>query len=484
MVQEVFVLPVSFAQQRLWFLDQMQPGSSLFNLPLSIRINGALNVEALQQTLNEIISRHETLRTTFASVDEEPVQVISPTASLRLRIVDLGHLPEDEREAEAQRLVGEESRLPFDLAAGPLLRASLMRLSDQEHVLIMTMHHIISDGWSGGVLFREMGTLYDALAAGKPSPLAELPIQYADYAVWQRAWLAGEVLERQLAYWRERLAGAPAVLELPTDRPRPVVQSVRGAHHSTVLSPRVGQALRALSLREGATLFMTMLAAFQTLLRHYSGQEDIVLGSDVAGRAQAETEGLIGLFANHLVLRADLSGDPTFRELLARVRAVALEAYANQDIPFEKLVEALRPKRSLSYTPIFQVLFTLQNKSEQLQQPAGLTLSPVTIHSGTAKYDLTMFIDETEQSLIGTMEYSADLFDASTITRMASHFETLLGGIVARPDARLNALCEMLVENEKKQRIVEKKEREESNLRKFKSIKPKAVSVPHGKTTA
>jgi len=484
MVKEVFVFPASFAQQRLWFLDQLEPGSSLYNHLSAIRLKGALSVEVLQRALNEIVARHETLRTTFATVDEEPVQIITPALSAPLSVIDLNEVPETEREAEAQRLVREEAQRPFDLAQGPLVRASLLRLGDEEYILLLAMHHIVSDGWSAGVLFREIAVLYEAFSTGKLSPLSELPIQYADYAVWQREWLQGEVLEKQLSYWRGQLTGAPPVLELPTDRSRPAAQSFRGACHSMVFSQSLTQALKGLSLREGVTPFMTLLAAFQTLLLRYTGQEDIVVGTDVAGRTQAETEGLIGLFVNHLVLRTDLSGDPPFRELLRRVREVTLGAYEHQDIPFEKLVEALKPKRNLSHTPLFQVLFTHLNTRLQLPQLPGLTLLPMKINSTRAKYDLTLFIDETEQSLIGTMEYSTDLFDASTITRMASHFETLLGGVVARPDARLSELCEMLVENEKQQRIVENKAREESNFRKFKSIKPKAVNVPHGKTTA
>jgi len=484
MVIEVFVFPTSFAQQRLWFLDQLEPGSPLYNHPTAIRLIGALSVDALQQTLNDIVARHETLRTTFATVDEQPVQIITPTLSVPLPLIDLGELPETEREAEAQRRVREEAQRPFDLAQGPLLQASLLRLGIEEHILLLAMHHIVSDGWSAGILFQEIAALYEAFSAGKPSPLPELPVQYADYSVWQREWMQGEVLEKHLSYWREQLTGAPPVLELPPDRPRPAAQSFHGACQSIVFSQSLTQELKSLSLREGVTLFMTLLAAFQTLLLRYTGQEDVVVGTDVAGRTQAETEKLIGLFVNHLVLRTDLSGNPSFRELLQRVREVALGAYSHQDVPFEKLVEALRPKRSLSHTPLFQVLFTLMNTPPQSPQLPGLTLIPVTIKNSMAKYDLTMFMGKNERNLTGTFEYNADLFDAATITRMASHFETLLESIAARPDARLSELCETLIEDEKKQRIVEKKEREESNFRKFKNIKPKVVNVPQGKATA
>ncbi len=483
MEDEVFVFPVSFAQQRLWFLDQLEPGSSLYNLPFAIRIDGALSVEAMQQTLHEIVARHETLRTTFATMDEQAAQVITPTLSVALPVVDLRHWPEDDREAEAHRLVTEESERPFDLARGPLFRTRLLRLRDEEHILILAMHHIISDGWSGGVLFREITALYEAFSAGKPSPLLELPIQYADYAVWQREWLQGDVLEGHLAYWKQQLAGAPAVLELPTDRPRPAVQSFRGARQSVVLSQRLTQALKSLSLRAGSTMFMTLLAAFQTLLFCYIGREDIVVGTDVAGRTLAETESLIGFFVNLLVLRTNFSGNPGFQELLGRVKEAALGAYAHQDVPFEKVVEAVKPKRSLSHTPLFQVMFTLQNAPQEMPQLPGLTLTPLRIGGRTTKFDLTLFINEAEQSLIGTLEYNADLFDDSTITRMASHFETLLQRIAAQPNVHLNELCETLVEAEKKQRIVEKRARAESNLKKFKNIKPKVMYVPRGEAT-
>ncbi|MBA3246893.1 MAG: hypothetical protein H0T63_02280 [Pyrinomonadaceae bacterium] len=484
MAQEVFVFPPSFAQQRLWFLDQLGPASPLYNHPSAIRLNGVLSVEALHQTLNGIVARHEILRTTFATVDEQPVQIITPTLGVPLPVIDLSELPETEREAEAQRLVREEAQRPFDLAQGPLLRTSLLRLGSEEHILLLALHHIISDGWSTGVFFQEIAALYEAFSTGKPSPLPALPIQYADYAVWQREWLQGEVLEKHLSYWREHLVGAPAVLELPVDRPRPAAQGFRGACQSIALSQSLTQALKSLSLREGVTLFMTLLAAFQTLLLRYTGQKDIVVGTDVAGRTQAETEKLIGLFVNHLVLRTDLSGDPSFRELLRRVREVALGAYAHQDVPFEKLVEALNPKRSLSHTPLFQVLFTLMNAPLPSPRLPGLTLLPVTINNSMAKYDLTLFMDEAEQSLTGTFEYNADLFAAPTVAKMAGHFATLLESVVARPDARLSELCETLTEDEKRRRIVEKKEREESNFRKFKNIKPKAVNVPQGKATA
>ncbi len=340
-----------------------------------MRLTGRLNVEALRQALNAIVARHESLRTTFPSVKGRPVQVIAPSLIVVLPIIDLSGFPEIKREAEALRLVAHEAQRTFDLSRGPLMRARLLRLSEEEHIVLLTMHHIVSDAWSMGVLFRELGELYGAFSAERESPLAELPIQYADYAVWQRAWLQGERLEEQLSYWKEQLAGAPAVLELPTDKPRPAVQSFRGARQFSALSKNLSQALNELSRRDGATLFMMLLAAFQALLMRYSGQEDISVGTDVANRNRAETEGLIGFFLNHLVLRTDLSGNPTFRELLGRVREVALEAYAHQDVSFHKLVEALKPERSQSHTPLFQILFVLQNAPTVPLRLTGLTLS-------------------------------------------------------------------------------------------------------------
>ncbi len=382
--------PLSFAQQRLWFLDQLEPGSPLYNVPQAIRMSGALNPQALQKSLETIVARHESLRTTFMMVDGSPVQVVAPNLKMALPVTDLSGLPEDEREAESRRLSTEEARQPFDLEHGPLIRAGLLRLQAEEHVLLLNMHHIISDGWSTGVFVRELRALYEAFSQDKPSPLPELPIQYADFAVWQREWLAGEVLERQLSYWKGQLTGAPAVIDLPTDRPRPAVQSYRGAHQSMRLSRELTEKLKELSQREGATLFMTLLAAFQTLLMRYTSQEDIVIGSPIAGRNRAETENLIGFFINTLVLRTDLSGDPTFRELLGRVKELTFGAYEHQDVPFEKLVEELQPERSLSRNPLFQVMFTLLNAPGQSLELPGLTLRPLPADSGTSQFDVAL----------------------------------------------------------------------------------------------
>jgi hypothetical protein len=431
---------LSFAQQRLWFLDQLEPRGSAYILPGVLRLTGSLNIAALEQSFTEVVRRHETLRTSFAVIDGTPVQIISESWSMSLPLLDLSDLPESEREVEATRLTREEAQRPFDLSSGPLLRVMLLKLSSEEHLLLFTMHHIISDGWSTGVLIREVTALYEAFSRGEPSPLEELMIQYADYAVWQREWLRGEVLEQQLSYWREQLRDAPTVLELPTDRARPAVQSFRGAHHSFDFSKALTEQLKTLTQREGVTLFMTLLAAFQVLLYRYTHQSDIVLGSPIANRTHAETEALIGFFVNTLALRTDLSGEPTFRELLKRVREVALGAYAHQEIPFERLVEELQPERSLSHAPLFQVMLVLQNAPSTRLELAELKVEAVEAESGTAKFDLTLVLEESERGLVGGIQYNTDLFDSSTISRMVGHFEVLLAAIAEDAEQRITEL--------------------------------------------
>jgi amino acid adenylation domain-containing protein len=441
-------LPLSFAQQRLWFIDQLQPGGTSYNVPAAVRLTGDLDIAALERALSEIVRRHEVLRTTFAEAGGRPVQVINNAEPLRLSVVDLSEVDGGERETRAQELIAEEAGRPFDLSARPLLRAGLIKLDESEHVVMLTMHHIVSDGWSVGVLVREVAALYEAYTQAQESPLAELPVQYADFAVWQREWLTGEVLEAQLSYWRRQLAGAPEVLELPTDRPRPAVRTHDGRTHSFSVAPEITQALRALSRREGVTLYMTLLAAFQTLLHRYSGQEDILIGSPVAGRNRAETEHLIGFFVNTLVLRTDLSGDPSFSELLGRVREVCLGAYAHQDVPFEKLVEELRPERSLSHAPLFQVMFVLQNAPEEELRLGGLRLSTAGAHGGESKFDLTLAVTETADGLGAVLEYDSDLFDAETISRMTTHFLTLLSAAASEPTRQVSELP-LLTEDER-----------------------------------
>ncbi|HEX6289380.1 MAG TPA: amino acid adenylation domain-containing protein [Herpetosiphonaceae bacterium] len=455
--------PLSFAQQRLWFLDQLLPNTAIYNLPIALRLTGALDVAALAETLSAIVRRHQVLRTTFASQGpgsadrSEPVQVIAPPAPHPLNVVELHpegtRLPADEREAAALRLVEEELERPFDLERGPLLRTMLLRLSPTEHILLLTLHHIISDAWSMGVLVREVAALYPSYAGQAAPLLPELPIQYADYAIWQRQWLQGEQLDREIDYWRRQLAAAPSLLDLPLDRPRPAVQSYRGAVHSVRL-PDLLPDLRAVSEREGATLFMTLLASFYSLLHRYSGQTDLLVGSPIANRTRAELEGLIGFFVNTLVLRADLSGKPRFRDLLQQVRRVTLDAYAHQDVPFEKLVEVLQPERDMSHTPFFQVMFVLQNAPIDALELPGLTLSPVPFTSSSAKFDLTILLTESESELIADIEYNTDLFDAATIVRMAAHFQSLLRAIVADPDARI-AHLPLLTEAERQRMLID-----------------------------
>jgi amino acid adenylation domain-containing protein/FkbM family methyltransferase len=433
-------LPLSFAQQRLWFLDQLEPDSAAYNCPAAVRLTGALNLDVLEKTLSEVVRRHEILRTGFPAMDGQPVQVIAPAAPLKVELIDLGEMNADERETEAQRLAKEDAERPFDLAQGPLLRATLLRLSVDEHIALFTMHHIVSDAWSMGVLVLEIAALYEAYSNDRPSPLPELDIQYADYAKWQQDWLRGEVLDKQLAYWKRQLQDSPPVLELPTDRPRPVARNYQGATKSVVLPSALSESLKHLSREEGTTMFMTLLAAFQVLLARYAQKDDINTGTAIAGRNKGEIEGLIGFFINTLVMRTDLSGNPTFQELLGRVRETCLGAYAHQDLPFEKLVEELQPERSLSYTPLFQVMFILHNVPRETLQLPGLTLGSHEIESVTSKFDLTLSLAESEQGIAGTMTYNTDLFEAETIERMVIHFQTLLEGVAANRKERILSL--------------------------------------------
>ncbi|MCP4659506.1 MAG: AMP-binding protein, partial [bacterium] len=433
-------LPLSFAQQRLWFFDQYVPGSPLYNLPSAVRTSGRIEVAVLARSLNEIVRRHEALRTTFADVGGQAVQVIAPALDLELPLVDLRGLLPEARESEARRLAAAEAARPFDLARGPLLRVRAASLTAEQHLVLLTMHHIVSDGWSMGVLIRELEALYAAFSAGRPSPLAEIGIQYADHAVWQRQWLSSAVLEEELGYWRVELAGISR-LELPTDRPRPAAQSFRGSGRTFALSAELSKALVRLSREHGVTLFMTLLAGFKVLLARSTGQDDVAVGSPIAGRNHREIEELIGFFVNTLVLRTDLSGNPSFSELLGRVRRGALDAYAHQDVPFEHLVEELEPERDLSSTPLFQVMVALQNAPQGTLELPGLTLSPAAEEGGkTAKFDLTLSLRESELRVEGGLEYCIDLFDATTIDRFLAQYEQLLAGAVADPERRLSEL--------------------------------------------
>jgi microcystin synthetase protein McyA len=447
-------LPLSFAQQRLWFLAELEPDSSSSNMPGAIRLQGQLNVEALQQSFNEILRRHEALRTNFQTIEGQPVAIILPPAALQLSLLDISELPANQQELQVKQQAAEEAQQPFDLNNGCLLRVKLLRLSEQEHVLFLTVHHIASDAWSIDILVREFATLYQAFCDEQPTPLAELPIQYVDFAAWQRQWLQGERLESQISYWRKQLEGVPKLLELPTDFPRPPVQSFRGATYGFELPQQLSVALNQLSQQQGSTLFMTLLAAFQTLLYRYTGSEDIAIGSPIGNRNRVEVESLIGLFVNILVLRTNLAGNPTFEELLTNVRSVALSAYAHQDLPFEMLVEELQPQRNLSHTPLFQVMFVLQNAPMSALELPSLTLSYLPIDNGTAKFDLTLDMTETVEGILGTFEYNTDLFQESTIKRMAGHLQTLLEGIVANPQQRLSELS-LLTASEEHQLLCE-----------------------------
>lgn len=452
-------LPLSFAQARLWFLNQLEPNSAAYNIPVALHLKGQIDISALQQSLNEILRRHEALRTTFVAVEGQPVQVIAPVETFRrnastiLSVVDLQEFPPEHREQQALHLATELAQQPFDLARDLLLRAKLLRLDQNDHVLVLTIHHIVFDGWSLGVFIQELALLTQAFTLGKPSPLPELSIQYADFALWQRQWLQGEVLENQLAYWKQQLAELP-VLQLPTKRPRPAVQASRGAVEYLMLPQSLTEALKALSQQSGVSLFMTLLAAFKTLLYRYTGQDDIVVGSGIANRNRAELEPLIGFFVNTLVLRTDLSGNPSFLELLDRVRKITLDAYDHQDLPFEKLVEELQPERDLARMPLFQVAFVLQNAPMGVLELPGLTLNPLAIHTKTARFDLEVELVEKPEGLYGSFEYNTDLFDAATITRMLGHFQTLLEGIVADPEQRIADLP-LLTAAERQQLLVD-----------------------------
>ena len=443
-------IPLSHAQQRLWFLDQLERGNSSYNIPVAVRLTGRLDVEALTLTLNEIVRRHEVLRTTFSVIDGKPVQVIAPAQTIQLPILDLSDLDEDSREAEARLIVGREAQYAFDLSSEPPLRARLLRLGKVEHIVLLTMHHIITDGWSTGVLVRELNVLYRAFSRKQPSPLPELAIQYADYAVWQRASSQEAAIEEQLEYWKQHLADAPGVLDLPTDRPRPWIQSARGARVNFALPSRLTEKLKTFSEEHEATLFMVLLGAFQVLLMRYTGQEQISVGSPIAGRLHIETEELIGLFASALVMHTDLRGNPSFSELLKRVRETALDAYAHQAVPFERLVEELQPERSLSHSPLFQVMFILQNVPQPEMELEGLRIEAVSIEASTSKFDVTLAMSDSDEGLKGALEYNTDLFDVQTIERMVAHFERLLESIVSDPEQRISHLS-LLTEKEEQQ---------------------------------
>ena len=424
--------PLSFAQERLWFLDQLEPDSRAYNQPKLVRLEGALDRDALQKAFDAMVARHEVLRTTFDKGGEHPVQIVGECRTVELPMIDLSDLTGEKQDTKLQEIVQELSERRFDLSKDLMLRGALLKLGPTEHGLLIVTHHIASDGWSSGILWRELVTLYEAFSRGEPNPLPELEIQYADYSVWQRQRLQGELLETQLSYWKQQLSKLRP-LELPTDRARPAIQSYRGAKESYQFSRSLSDALGALSRKEGGTLFMTLLAAFQTLLYRYTGQDDLAVGSPIAGRARPEIEGLIGFFVNMLVLRSDLSSNPSFCELLAKVRKAALGAYEHQDVPFEKLVEVLHPDRDLSRSPLFQVMFAFQNIPRQSRDLPGLIVSPVDIKNETAKYDLSLYMWDEPKGLVARLEYNTDLFDVASMKRLLGNFETLLESIVRNP---------------------------------------------------
>jgi amino acid adenylation domain-containing protein len=445
-------LPLSFAQSRLWVLDQLEPGGIAYNIPSFFRFKGDFNHAVFEESLTELERRHEVLRTYYPSVDGRPVQKIVPPGAVKISLIDLQPLPQTARYKEALRLASALATKPFDLGKAPLIRATLLKLAPDEHVFLLNIHHIIFDGWSASIFVRELSLLYQAFLDGQPSPLPELAIQYVDFAKWQRDWLQGEVLQAQMDYWKSQLAGNLPVLELPTDRLRPAIQTFSGANVRFAYPKVLTDALEDLSRNEGVTVFVTLLAAFNVLLSRYTGQEDILVGTPIANRNRPEIEGLIGFFVNTLVMRTDLSGDPTFRALLRRVQGTALDANTHQDVPFEKLVEELRPVRDLSRTPIVQVMFSLLNKPIPPFKLPGLDPTWMEFQDGAARFDLSLNLDETEQGLAGSWSYNTDLFDETTIARIGAHFRTLLEGIVSHPDCRLHELP-LLSDQERKQEL-------------------------------
>jgi aspartate racemase len=449
--------PLSYNQQGLWVLNQLMPGTSLYHTPMAVKLSGSLDAMALKQALNSIVARHDALRTTFTTLDGTPSQFVAPEVTLDLPLIDLSDVVEDDREAEAKRLVQHEARRPFDLSQGPLVRAVLIGLAEQRHILLVTMHHIVTDGWSVGIFQRELSAFYQAAITGEAANLPDLAIQYPDYSSWQRRWFAGELYESQLSYWKKQFDPLPRGLELPVDHPRQKVNArrgFRGAHHTICLPAKLTTELKNLSQKQGVTLFMTMLAAYEILLQRYSGEDDIVVGTPMAGRQMPETEHLIGLFINTLPLRTSLAGDPTFAETLARVKESTLGAFAHQDLPFERMVKELHPERSLSQNPLFQVLFVLQSEEILPLEFPGLVTEHFRVGNTMANFDLTLDVVEREGELVCLFESNADLFESETIVRLMGHFQTLLEGAVANPNQAISSLP-MLTAAERKQLLVD-----------------------------
>ncbi|MDQ2926495.1 MAG: condensation domain-containing protein, partial [Acidobacteriota bacterium] len=472
-------LPLSYAQQRLWILDQMEPNNHLYNIPRAMRLRGQLDVAALTRSLNEIVCRHEPLRTWFGTESGGPVQHVDPALELHVKQVDLTQHPAEEREAKALEIAVDEATTPFDLSVAPLLRAVLLKLDAQDHVLLLTMHHIVSDAWSAAIFMDELRALYEGFVKGVRADLPELTLQYADYAAWQRDWLQGDTLETQLAFWREQLAGAPPLLTLPTDRPRPEKQSFAGGLVKCTLPPDVCIPLKTLCRKEGVTLFMALLAGYQILLSRLSGQEQVVVGTDSANRFTVETERMIGFFINLLALKMDFAGDPTFRDVLGRVRETTLACYARQEMPFDKIVEELRPDRTLSHNPILQVLFVMQNAPKANRQFGGLEVGNFDVPLTRSKFDIAVFAVERGDSVECIWVYSTELFEASTVTNMAEMLGTLLASAVANPEARISVLTLHGEERQKKLKE-ERRKRKQTSKGKLMSAELKTVDMGSG----
>ncbi|HEY6802575.1 MAG TPA: condensation domain-containing protein [Pyrinomonadaceae bacterium] len=470
------VTPLSFAQEWFWVLDQFEPGTAVYNLPSAARLTGPLHVDALSRSLSEIVRRHSVLHSVFREVDGQPAQITIPAPEFSLPLIDFSELSEIDRETAARDLVAAEVSRPFDLAHGPIIRASLIRIADEDHMIVIVIHHIAFDAWSSGLLIREIATLYEAFSKGENSPLSEPPIQYADYAAWQRESLSDAVMDAQLSYWTRQLNGAPPVLELPLDRPRPAVPSYDGARQSFSLPADLSAELRELARREQVTLFMLLLAGLNTLLARLSGQDDISVGMPIAGRGRVELEGLIGCFINTLVLRTQLAPSLKFRELLQKVRETTLEAYAHQDLPFVKLLATLKPERRPGTMPLYQVLLDVVNAPTQAVPMSDLTLSPVTSDQGTAKVDLILDVWDSSNGIVIMAEYKTALFDRETIARMLRGFETLLSSIVAHPDERLSAL-EIVSETDKQAKLAEQNERADRLRQKFITANPRSLTL-------
>ncbi|MGD1807089.1 condensation domain-containing protein [Dapis sp. BLCC M126] len=469
--------PLSWAQERLWFLYQLEGPNATYNDSGWLRITGDINYDALKSAIVEIGRRHEVLRTRFQEDNGTSVQIVEPELNFQFEVNDWQNLSPTQQQTDLQKYARQEAAKPFNLTTGHLLRVSILKFSATESILLVTMHHIIIDAWSFGVFIKEFSALYTAYSQGKSSPLTELPIQYADYSIWQRQWLSEEILENLISYWRQQLAGAPPTLELPFKKEDTGVRSGQSKVESFTVSPTITEKLQALSRQQGVTLFMTLLAAWQTLLYRYTNSDDIVVGTDIANRNRAETESLIGFFVNLLVIRTNLSGNPTFKELLKRVQEVTLGAYAHQDLPFAKLVDVLRPERKNNTTPLFQVLFVFLNTPKSKFELPNLTIEPLGIDNGATRFDLTIFVEETEAGITWDLRYNTDLFEQQDIAKMSGNLQTLLSNIANNPDTKIKEL-EMLTESEKEAQVAAKAKRTKANFKKFKSIKPKAVSLP------